>query len=241
MKINKIGIISDIHLPYEHTLALNKALFLLKVEKPDVIVANGDILDFPGLSRYTQMPNFNKLTIHDELVLGLQFFSDLRKQHPKARIVYVNGNHDHRIASYTIRLAPELFQYIDLVRDLKLNELGVEFIKTQEGAAKWTDTFFSIEDVVIGHFDTVSNPVIPSGMTIRSIMQKKIKSQSVIQSHIHRGAIIWDTNENGKTRFGVECPCLCKDAFYSGFSNWQRGLVFIDRTEQGWRPRLICF
>lgn len=237
--MEKIAIIGDIHLPFQDDRVLNYCLNLIKKEKPDMIVANGDILDFPGLSRYNQVPNFVKSTLTDELSLGWSFFSDLRRENPKAEIVFIEGNHEFRLRSYTIRLAPNLYDCIDLERDLKLKDLRIKYIRTQEGTAKWTDTFIDVEGIKIGHWDNASNPIIPAGMTIRSIMQKKVKINSVVQSHIHRAAIIWDTNEEGKARFGLEVPCLCKNPFYTGSVNWQRGMAFIDKTESGWQPRLI--
>ena len=240
--IDKIGIIGDVHFPFEHAIALDKALNILYKEKPTIIVVDGDLLDFPTLSRYTVTPEMNRMKISDQLALGWQFFSDLRKQHPKARIIYIEGNHDFRFKAYTLRMAPQLYEYIDLKRDLRLDELKIEFIQTQEGATKWTDTYVSISpDLKIGHFDICRNPVIPAGMTIRGIMQSKIKTANVVQAHIHRGAIIWDTNENGEKRFGVECPCLCKDPFYRALPNWQVGLVIIEKINQEWRPNLIVF
>lgn len=238
--MNKIAVISDLHLPYQSDVHLNQALALIKREKPDVIVVNGDLFDFAGLSKYQQIPN-ERDSIKDQLTLGWSFFSDLRKEHPKARIVYVCGNHDWRIRGYTIRIAPKLYDYVDLARDLELEKFRVEFVQTKESATKWTDTYFTIEDVTIGHFDTVNNPVIPAGMTVRNIMQKKIKVNHVVQSHVHRAAIIYDTNENNSIRWGAECPCLCKDPNYAGSVNWQRGLLFIDRIMSSWRPRLVVF
>jgi hypothetical protein len=125
---------------------------------------------------------------------------------------------------------------------LKLKELNITPVQTQLGAAKWTDTFFTIEDLTIGHFDTIANPVIPAGMTVRNIMQKKVKLNNVAQSHAHRGAVLWDTNERGETRFGIEVPCLAKNPTYMGSVNWQRGLALLRKNTNGkWQPEVVVF
>ena len=201
-----------------------------------MIVCNGDVLDFPGLSRYEQVPDFQKTTLRDELNLGWSFFSDLRKEHPRARIVFIEGNHEFRLKSYAIKRAPEVFNYINLQEDLELNKLGVDWIGTKEGAAKWTDTYIVIDDIHIGHFDRVNQG---AGQTVRQLMIKK--TGSFVQSHIHRAAIIYFTNIDGETTWGMEVPCLCKPPFYASITDWQKGLGFIDKTVDGWRPRLLIF
>ena len=197
-------------------------------------------MDCWEISRFNRVPNYSEL-FKTELALGYSFLSDLRQEHLETKIIYVEGNHDYRIKSYIIRNAPALYDADFLPNYLRLKELNIKWIGTQEGSNKWTDTYFITEDLVIGHFDTVANPVIPAGMTVRNIMQKKVKKNSVVQAHVHRAAVIWDINEEGEKRFGLETPCLCKPPYYSGYSNWQRGLSFIDRTEDGWKPRLIIF
>ena len=238
-KYSKIGVLSDIHIPYQDDRALNEALKILLYEKPDCIVINGDLLDFPGLSRYEQVPNFNKVTLKEQIELAVNLLERLRKEHPKADVFFIEGNHEFRFKSYPIKRAPELYDYMDLAVDLDLRGYKVKWVGTQEGAAKWTDTYITLGDLTIGHFDTVANPVIPAGMTVRNIMQKKIKINNVIQSHIHRGAVLWDTNENGDTRFGAECPCLCKNPSYMKNANWVRGMIIVDNIKGKWQPRLI--
>jgi len=237
--VRKIFVLGDIHFPFQEDKYLNFCFDTIKQTQPDIVVVNGDLLDFPSLSKYVISPEIDRIKLTDQLNLGWQFFSDLRKIVPEARIIFIEGNHEFRFRSYVLRLAPHLYEYVDLRRDLGLDELNVEFIETKKLASKWTDTFIKIDDIVIGHFDTVSNSVVPAGMTIRNIMQKKIKSNNVVQSHCHRGAIIWDTDEFGLKRFGIECPCLCKPPFYSGTFNWQNGFLIIEKQNFGWMPYLI--
>lgn len=232
----KIGILADIHFPYEDTRKLNEALSILKNEKPDCIIADGDILDFPKLSRYGIVPDFHKKGIHDELSLGWSFFSDLRKEHPNADIYYIEGNHEFRFKSYPIRLSPEMYSLVSLPEMLKLHELGVKWIGTKEGIAKWTDTYVNIGGVLIGHWDKALGS--GAGMTVRNLMQKK-GNFNIVQAHVHRAALIHFTDIEGNTTWGLETPCLCKDPYWSGAQNWQRGLSIIEKKKDKWIPRLI--
>ena len=67
--MNKIAIIGDLHIPFEDLTSLNKALCILKEEKPDVIVVNGDLLDCWEISRFDKVPSFSKL-IKEEIALA---------------------------------------------------------------------------------------------------------------------------------------------------------------------------
>ena len=66
----RIGILSDIHIPYHDLDALNIALNEFKRVKVDTIVLNGDIIDCYNLSRWEKDPNqrkqFNHLSIVDK-------------------------------------------------------------------------------------------------------------------------------------------------------------------------------
>jgi DNA-binding transcriptional regulator LsrR (DeoR family) len=53
-ELKKAIILSDIHVPYHDQAALSVALAYAKDYAPDMIVLNGDIIDFYGASSYRQ-------------------------------------------------------------------------------------------------------------------------------------------------------------------------------------------
>jgi len=53
---NKVGILSDIHLPYHNLEALTEAITALKREKVDAVLLNGDTIDCHTLSRFAKDP-----------------------------------------------------------------------------------------------------------------------------------------------------------------------------------------
>ena len=55
-KHKKVGILSDVHLPYHSLDALTEALTILKKEKVDALLLNGDTIDCHQLSRFTKDP-----------------------------------------------------------------------------------------------------------------------------------------------------------------------------------------
>ena len=52
----KVGILSDVHLPYHNLTALTTAISYLKKEKVDALLLNGDTLDCHQLSRFIRDP-----------------------------------------------------------------------------------------------------------------------------------------------------------------------------------------
>lgn len=236
--INSIGVVNDIHFPFQDDEALFRAIEILKKEKPDVIVINGDLVDFWEISKFNRVPHFGKM-LKEELALASSFLSDLRQDHPQARIIYTEGNHEFRIKSYVINNAPALYDENFLPDFLKLNDLKIEWVGTRAGAARWVDTYINIEGIYIGHFNAVSQK---SGYTVTGIMDKK-GAGNFVQAHIHRAAIVWKRGIDHKQYFGVENPCLAKlDPFYDSTNNWAQGLTIIKRDENGlWRPNVIVF
>jgi len=207
---------------------------ILQEEKPQVIVINGDLLDCWEISRFERVPDGGK-KLKDEFSLGKSLLNKLRNNHPKARIIYTEGNHEFRMRSYFIKKAPELYDPLYIPEQLNLTKLGVEWVGTREGAANWTDTWIDIEGIKIGHFARVNKG---AGQTVRNIMRDK-GSGNYVQAHIHRAGIIYFTDIDGNVFWGMENPCLCKDPDYGNMTDWQRGLSFIDKTPYGWRPRVI--
>jgi UDP-2,3-diacylglucosamine pyrophosphatase LpxH len=235
-KINLVGIINDIHFPFQDRPALDRALAILKENRPDMIVVDGDLLDCYEASKYERIPNFGRM-LKDEIPMGRDFLEDLRQDHPDAIIKYVEGNHEFRVKNYVLRNAPAVFDADFLFNQLHLRPLGIEWVSTKDGAAKWTDTFFDLEGIKIGHFDRVN---AGAGMTVKSLMTNK--GGSFVQAHVHRAAIRYFTNINGDTTFGMESPCLCLPPHYGNITDWQRGLSFLERTSKGiLRPRLEVF
>lgn len=240
---------SDCHFPYQNQEYVDRACLETKNLKPDAIVIDGDLLDFPLLSKYAPNPILSEISLDAQIAQAWSFLSDLRAENPQAKIYFIEGNHDYRMRAYVIRetikldngIKEKIVRYVDLEKELKLKPLKINFIRTRTEASRWTDTYMELGGIVIGHFDTVSNPIIPAGMTVRQIMSKKIKGKSVVQGHVHRAAIVWDKNEEDEMRFGVENPALCKRPNYSELYNWAFGYTILEKTSGGWRPEVKIF
>lgn len=115
---------SDFHGQFVDPLALRVFLDVAKDIQPDTIVLNGDILDFPQVSRFTHMPGAGNLSLQDELdFVRENIVRRVREAAPDAALIWTIGNHEHRMIRYLANTAPALAS----LRSLSWTELlGVD-------------------------------------------------------------------------------------------------------------------
>lgn len=122
-------IIPDVHWPYADQRAYN---LMLKVAQdvPDLreIVILGDWADFYAINSHGKHPKYTQ-TLVEEISVAREKLEELVIMFPKAKRVFIEGNHEHRLARYIYNNAPDLFGIIDVPTILSLNTLGFEFIK----------------------------------------------------------------------------------------------------------------
>jgi len=100
---------SDFHGQFVDPLALRVFLDVASDIQPDVVVLNGDITDFPQVSRFTHMPGAGSLSLQDEIDWTRNnIIARVRKAAPDAALLYVIGNHEQRLIRYLADTAPEL-------------------------------------------------------------------------------------------------------------------------------------
>jgi len=171
----KVLILSDIHIPYHDEIAVNAALNHGKKKKPDVIILNGDIGDFYGVSRHDKDP---RRSLADELDAIRQFLFHLRKQFPSARILYKIGNHEARMEMFLVKNAPVLLGVSDFELPvlLKFEELNIELVP-------------SLTLIRLGNLPIYHGHELPQGMSspvnpARGIWMRV--QESLICGHWHR-------------------------------------------------------
>lgn len=122
---------SDFHGQFVDPLALRVWLDTIQDVQPDVVVLNGDVTDFPQVSRFTLMPGAGSLSLQAEIDWTREnILARTRKAAPKAAILYVIGNHEHRLIRYLADTAPELASLRCLRWDtlFGIEDLGIEMV-----------------------------------------------------------------------------------------------------------------
>jgi predicted phosphodiesterase len=125
-------ILPDIQYPYHDALAMSKIIKVIKDIKPDHILQIGDALDFPQVSRWNvgkagaYAPTLQK---HIDGFKGL--LTEIREAAPKARMTWLEGNHDLRIKDFISSYAPALgtLRALEIENLFSLSELGVKYVK----------------------------------------------------------------------------------------------------------------
>lgn len=100
---------SDMHSYFVDPFALEVFIDTIKMVQPDIIILNGDIFDFPQISRHRQMPGHFHLNLHQEREFGRkEIMQRVRNAAPDATIYFLIGNHEYRLVSYLADAAPRL-------------------------------------------------------------------------------------------------------------------------------------
>lgn len=89
----RIMVVSDIHFPYEDKSAVTAFIREVGFKRPEVIVLNGDLLDFYKLSKFSKDPAGKNP--EEEIEMCKTFLKCLRREAGKeCKIYYTIGNHE---------------------------------------------------------------------------------------------------------------------------------------------------
>lgn len=99
---------SDLHSCHCDPFARDVFMKVVTLVSPDIIVVNGDGVDFPSISSHPKLPGHFHLNLQQEIDWLKTFFSDLRVRAPNATIYFLIGNHEYRLIRYLADTAPAL-------------------------------------------------------------------------------------------------------------------------------------
>jgi predicted phosphodiesterase len=95
-------------------------LDIAKDFKPDEIVVLGDFFDAYSVSFHSKNPERDFTTIEHELEISRPELARIQAINPKARLVFLCGNHEDRISRYLKHNAPKLARSMNLESMLDL-------------------------------------------------------------------------------------------------------------------------
>ena len=131
---------SDWHImPNESSFAENVFMKTLETYTFDFVVLNGDVSDQPSVSRHGKMRGELQVDIQDEIEACQERLKRIEELQPKAKRIFVIGNHDNRLDKYIMRNAPAL----EKVKGTLLEHLFPKWFFTMS---------LEINDVWIKHF-----------------------------------------------------------------------------------------
>lgn len=132
-KLQYTVIVPDIQWPYHDGLALKKILKVIEDIQPSQVVQIGDGIDFPQVSQWSVgTAGMYADTLQDHISgYSVGFLEEVRKRAPKARLRWLEGNHDLRITSFVKKYAPALasLDSLSIPSLFSLDELGWSYEK----------------------------------------------------------------------------------------------------------------
>ena len=202
---------SDAHIwPGEQSTALRAFTKFAKDMKPAAVIMNGDVLDFPQISRHPPIGHQSLPNIQDEIETAQDHLHQIELAVSRScRLVWTLGNHDGRFETRLATVAPEFAR-------LHGHSLKDHF---PAWSACWRCDIN--DDVTVRHrpakgggANSTHNSTLWAGKT-------------TINGHLHSQKITPFSDYNG-TRYGVDTGCLADPS----------GDAFVDYTEAGplnWR------
>lgn len=241
--------------PIHDEAAISLALKLIEDMNPDRVVMLGDNLDFAEFGKFLTAPTFKQLT-QATIDRATLLCAQVRSVAPKAKITWIAGNHEARLARYIQSNAEAAFgltrgKLDDELREnwpvlsvpnlCRMDEFEIEYL------SGYPESFLALnENLIIRHGDRVTS----NGSTTTKYLNDAHKS--VIYGHIHRVEVAYRTriSDNGPRTIMAASPgCLCRidgavpstksgaDEFgrplMQGAENWQQGLAVVQYQPKG--------
>lgn len=226
--VTKLGILNDIHIPFQNKENLNAAIEFLKSKGVDGILLNGDILDCYSMSKFLKDPRMRNMV--DEFNILREFIDNLNSEF-NCPIFYKIGNHEERIETSTLRNIPELINFITFENCLSdggkfdFNEYKLTIIKDKR-VIKFTDNL----SILHGHEYRVG---MFSPVGIARWLYNKSRSNSAC-GHAHKKDSFSARDITQKTVETNSIGCLCElNPKYMPLNDWQAGFAYVRRTDDG--------
>lgn len=219
----RIGIMSDIHVPYHNIPALTAAISYLKKQKIDGLLLNGDAIDCHRLSRFIKDPKKRNFKL--ELDTFKELFNVLEKQ-LKCKIYFKLGNHEIRYQHFLYEKASELagIEEFEFENIIKARARGVTIIQDKQVMR------MNGLNGIHGHeyIGGISAPVnVARGLYLRGKV-------SAFQGHNHATSEHSETDMNGKITTTWSIGCLSElHPDYMPLNKWNHGVADVDLDANG--------
>tara|TARA_R110000868_G_scaffold304518_1_gene565650 strand:+ start:173 stop:1165 length:993 start_codon:yes stop_codon:yes gene_type:complete len=221
--IKRLGILSDIHLPYHNLEALTEALTCLKMENVDGVLLNGDTLDIHTLSRFVRDPKKKDFKFEIDT---LRLFLDKLDEILKCKIFFKIGNHEARYQDFLFMKAHEIsgiedFEFSNIIR---AKQRGIEMIDSNQ--------YMKLNDLngLHGH-EYRGGAFAPVNIARGLYTRGKV---SAFQGHNHQTSEHTESDMDGKivTTWSIGCLSELHPA-YMPLNKWNHGYAWVELDDNG--------
>lgn len=212
-------------IPHHDRRAVALAFKVMKWYKPDVVVNIGDLDDGNPTSRWTDgTPEEVTEAVPTYIDQVRDYWADVRKALPNARLAWTLGNHDIRHEEYARKKAPAIAGMLTPEFLWHTDKHGVEIYPYNKPPQLW------MGDIAVHHGNAVSKH---SGESVRADIDSW--GVSLVRGHSHRVGYFAKTYEiRNELIQGWEIGHLMdvSKAEYSSVHNWQHGFA-LGGTHEG--------
>lgn len=208
---DRLVVVSDMQIPYHDEKTIAAVSRFMDDYDPNVIVADGDILDFYRLSTFTHNP-LHPSDVQNEIDIYESIFEPWARRFPRAERVLICGNHEDRLRKYMWE-NPAF---------ASLRSLELENLLSVGGMWKVLEygSHVKISDTLIVHGDKVRQK---AGQSAQATFDSL--GMSVIMGHTHRASSGSHRNARGQ-HVMIENGCLCRlDPEYAALPNWTQAFT----------------
>ena len=206
---------SDFHIwPGSESVALRAFKKLARDLKPAAVILNGDVLDFPKISRHPPIGWESAPSPVEEIEAAQDHLNDIVQAVSRGcRKLWTLGNHDAR---FETRLASVASEY----RSIKGIHLSDHFPTWEKGWSVWINGEVVCKHRWKGGVHATHNNAVGSGKTM-------------VTGHLHSQKVTPYTDYNG-TRYGIDTGCVADvdhkaftDYTEDGPKNWVSGFAVL--------------
>lgn len=217
-----IGLISDIHIPYQDTEAVTIALDYCKKQRVTHLILNGDIMDCYQISRFEKDPS--KRSFKYELDSVRLFLKTIVEKFKGVEIIFKEGNHENRYMRFMRSKAPELLgiEAFNLPILLGLQELGINHVPDNK--------LIQAGNLIIIHGHEFGQQVFSPVNPARGYFLKA--KTNVIGGHNHQVSAHSENRLDGKQMVAYSTGHLADPhPEYKPINNWSHGFAIITHIQ----------
>lgn len=222
--VGKVGILSDIHIPYHDETALRAAVDHLQAEKIDALLLNGDWADFYSISRHEKNPKHRNF--RNELAAGRTFLKWVRQEFPNIPITVKLGNHEERWERWLWQHAPEVSDdpIMGLDNWYGMPALGMTLVKDKR--------IILAGSLPILHGHEKGNGISSPVNQARGAFMRL--HHTVLEGHGHRTSTHSEPDMMGRETVCFSTGCLCDlRPAYAVLNKWNHGFAVVHVHDGG--------
>lgn len=220
VKEKRIGILSDIHLPYHDHEALNAAIKYLINWEPNCIILNGDCIDLYHASNFDRDSRNRDLAYEFDVLK--QFLRELVYIFPNTRIIYKAGNHDERYETNILQRVPHFINLKWMTLETAIHwgeDYKIEVVKNKRIIKAGHLNILHGHEFAKGFIAPVN---VSRGFYLRA-------KANVIAGHHHRISSHSERDLNGKFVGAWSTGCLCElNPKYMPINSWDHGFATVE-------------